>query len=582
MIARSYFISAIFCLLLCSCGKENKLTNALLYKAEQMLMQNPDSTLLLLSQIPEKEVLRDVEQAKYCLLYTAATFRNYETQSDSMISMAVRYYEKHGTKSQKAEAYYYAGCVAEDLNDAPRAQNYYKKALESCNYSGNYSLSGRIASRIAMLYTEQYVYNAAIPYFEKAFDYYSLENDSVRQSVILRNMGRAYTMMHQTDHAIEYYRKALLFAGDNKQSILSELGDIYITKEMYDIAFEYIRRSLEQSAITGEPYHTYLSYGKLFYLTGQKDSANYYLTKSLDSHVPETCIDAYEFLAKIKKDEKNWDEYAYIQEQREILAEQIHEQTYTETVTQMEHLYNYQHAEKALTESEIRNMNKKSVILICIIIIAILSMLLIIGIHYLRKEKAEKLLQKQRYEKWKKEQLRNSWEQIEPNKQYILQLENKLHTIDLENGLAGKLISEDEFEQLSMEKERLYIENRKIEYANKERQQLIRQIRKADIYQKFHAEGGFKATESDWLELQDLINHTFPQFPEQLHSLLPKISDIEFKVCCLVKIEVPTADIANTINRSRQSVTMIRKRLYQKIYGENGSTKDFDEFIAGL
>ncbi len=536
-------------------------------------MQYPDSTLLLLSQIPKQEALKDAERAQYCLLYTAATFRNYETQSDSMISIAVGYYEKHGIASQKAEAYYYAGCVAEDLNDAPRAQNYYKKALESGKDFDDYSLLGRISSRIAMLYTDQYIYNAALPYFEKALDYYSLENDSIRQAVVLRNMGRTYMMIHQTDHAIEYYGKALLFAGENKQSILSELGDIYITKGMYDIAFEYIQRSLEQPAVTGIPYHSYLSYGKLFYLTGQKDSANYYLTKSLDSHTPETCIDVYEFLAKIKKGEKDWEEYAYIQEQREILAEQIREQTYTETVAQMEHLYNYQHAEKALAESEIRNMNKKSIILICIIIIVILSTLLIIGINYLRKEKAEKLLQKQRYDKWKEEQQRNSLNQIKQNKQ---------HTIKIENTLVDKHISEDVFEQLSLEKERIDIETRKIEYANKERQQLIRQIRKSGIYQKFHTEGGFKADKNDWLELQHSINHTFPQFSQQLKSLLPKISDIEFKVCCLVKIEVPTTDIANTINRSRQSVTMIRKRLYQKMYGENGSTKDFDEFINSL
>ena len=116
-------------------------------------MTNPDSTLLLLSQIPENDKLKGEEQAHYCLLYTAAKFRLYESQSDSMISISAGYYEKYGTDAQKMEAYYYMGCVAEELKDAPRAQNFYRKALEAGENLGNHSLSGRIASRIAMLYT---------------------------------------------------------------------------------------------------------------------------------------------------------------------------------------------------------------------------------------------------------------------------------------------------------------------------------------------------------------------------------------------------------------------------------------------
>lgn len=572
MTTRLYIISTLFCLLFCSCN-DNKQRKALLSDAEQLLMHNPDSTLVILSQMPESEKLKGEEQAQYCLLHSAATFRNYEIQSDSMISIAVKYYEIHGTDAQQTEAYYYMGCVVEALKDAPRAQKYYQKALECGKSSENYSLLGRTASRLAMLYTDQYFYKAAIPYFNKAYDYYSSGADTLRQAVVLRNLGRMHVMVHQADSAIDYYEKALSFAGHNQQSILSELGDIYITKGMYDKAFEYIRKSLEYNPTQKEPYHTYLSYGKLFYLTNNKDSAEYYLTRSLDSNVDETRLDAYEYLAKIKKEEKNWDEFVHIQNEREALTEQLQERTATETMVQMEHLYNYQHAEKTLIESEMRNMNKKVVILICIIIIAVLLILLITGMNYLKKEKAEKLSQKQRYEKWKEEQLYYNLTQIEQNKKYILELEKKL---------AGKQNSEDELEHLSLERERIDIENRKIEYINKEKQQLIRQLRKAGIYQKFHSEGGIKASNADWEELIFLINYTFPHFSEQIKSLLPQISDIEFKVCCLVKIEVPATDMANIINRSRQSVTMIRKRLYSKIYGKNGSTKDFDDFIAGL
>jgi len=544
-----------------------------LLDAEQKLMSNPDSTLYILSQMPESDKLKGKEQARYCLLYTAAKFRLYESQSDSMISIAVGYYEKHGTNAQKTEAFYYMGCVVEELNDAPRAQEFYRKALEEGANLIDYSLLGRTASRIAMLYTYQNLYKTALPYYEKALGYYRLCDDKPRQAVVLRNLGRTYVLMHEYDKAVEYYESALPIAENSKSDILSELGDLFITKEEYDKAFEYLHRALEVKSTTMVPYHTYLSYGKLFYFTDRIDSAYHYLEKSLDSNNDETRLDAYEYLSKIKKDERKWEEFALIRELYENLSEQIHERMQTETIAQMEHLYNYQSIEKALSKAEIENIRKKNIIVVCLAVIILLSLLLFMGFNYIKKNRAEKYLQKLRYEKWKEEQLRYSQAQINKNKQYIRELEERL---------ADKQMSVDELERLSIEKERVDIENRKIEYENKERELLTEQLRKSEIFRKFHTDGGIKATESDWKQLISLIDRTFPRFSKQLNSLLPKISDVELKVCCLVKIEVPATDIATIINRSRQSVTMIRKRLYNKIYGENGSTKDFDDFIIDL
>jgi len=424
-----------------------------------------------------------------------------------------------------------------------------------------------------MLYTHQYLYKTALPYYEKALEYYRLCDDTSRQAIVLRNLGRTYSMIQEPDSAVRYYEKALHLAVGNEQEILSELGDLYIIKGEYAKASDYLNRSFEYKSITTEPYHTYLSYGKLFYFINNKDSAVYYLEKCLESNNDETQMDAYEYLAKISKDDKNWNEYSRIQEQYEELSKRINERTHTETIAQMEHLYNYQSIENELSKSEIENIYKKNIIFICLIIIIILFIVLVAGYNYIKKERTEKMLQKQRFEKLKAEQLRYSLGQIEKNKQYIIELEEKL---------SGQQASRDEFERLSLEKERVDIENRRIEYENKERTQLFGQLQKSNIYHKFNNEVGFRATDNDWKELESLINHTFPQFSRQLHLLLPKMTDIEFNVCCLVKINVPATNIAIIISRSRQSVTMIRKRLYNKIYGENGSTKDFDDFIINL
>ena len=57
----------------------------------------PDSSLILLESIPSPEKLSEEDYATWCLLMTQARDKNYvEHTSDSVIGVAVRYFEKQG------------------------------------------------------------------------------------------------------------------------------------------------------------------------------------------------------------------------------------------------------------------------------------------------------------------------------------------------------------------------------------------------------------------------------------------------------------------------------------------------------
>lgn len=56
-------------------------------------------------------------------------------KSDSCIMYLVDYFEKNGTNRERQEAYYYAGSVYRDLQDAPRALKYFRKSAD-CTESG--------------------------------------------------------------------------------------------------------------------------------------------------------------------------------------------------------------------------------------------------------------------------------------------------------------------------------------------------------------------------------------------------------------------------------------------------------------
>ena len=78
-------------------------------KVENLMPQHPDSALMLLEQIENKENLSRKDKAHYYLLLTEAqdkTFVKHET--DSLITIATDYYEETDDLERKAKAWYYS------------------------------------------------------------------------------------------------------------------------------------------------------------------------------------------------------------------------------------------------------------------------------------------------------------------------------------------------------------------------------------------------------------------------------------------------------------------------------------------
>ena len=82
-------------------------------------------------------------------------------------------------------------------------------------------------------------------------------------------------------------------------------------------------------------------------------------------------------------------------------------------------------------------------------------------------------------------------------------------------------------------------------------------------------------------ELYKYVNTQYPQFVQRLSDLV-KLSEIEHKVCVLVKCKMTPKEISILTNRSIESVSSIRRRLYKKIYMKQGKPSDLDNLIYSL
>ena len=60
------------------------------------------------------------------------------------------------------------------------------------------------------------------------------------------------------------------------------------------------------------------------------------------------------------------------------------------------------------------------------------------------------------------------------------------------------------------------------------------------------------------------------------------INEYEYQVCMLIRTGFTPSDICILMNSSKSSIANVRKKLYTKLTGRNGSSKDFDMYINSL
>lgn len=92
---------------------------------------------------------------------------------------------------------------------------------------------------------------------------------------------------------------------------------------------------------------------------------------------------------------------------------------------------------------------------------------------------------------------------------------------------------------------------------------------------------GKSMRDSDWHELAELVDTVYGGFSEKLYSLY-NMSDQDYNVSLLIKVRIQPKDIATLTAHSKESVASTRSRLYQKVFGKKGSTKDWDDFVLSI
>ena len=573
-------------------------------KVENLMPQHPDSALMLLEQIENKENLSRKDKAHYSLLLTEAEDKTYVTHTtDSLISIAADYYEKTDDLERKGKAWYYKGRINQDLGHPLKAQEYYLKALRDEEKIEDHALLGRIHNHIGMLYAYQKVYEKALPFQKKAVENFHLINDSTGQVFALRDLGRTFLMLGLQDSSIICNQKAIaLMRKRIIPSVYTELAGLYIDRQRLEEAHGLLRTSLQNVAKPQAKYPVYLVLGELYKKSGQIDSARFYLQACINSApLPETRAGGLFHLKEIALEKGQWEQAALLSKQYELLKDSIEQGKNAESIRNVQAFYSYNEIEQDLWEARLYASKQKSFYsLLITACLFLLTVALLRFIHYRRERK--NLLQRlkaneeqiQRNEqtlknisdvkdslqneiqiyktkerqlsKEKDEQLKRTNEEI---RQKIMQLEKLSHTKDeLEKNL---LTLRSENSNLKKREQAREEERKKIEESER--------LQNERLYDKFRSPAGWEPTDTDWHKLFISVDKLYPKMVTTLQKST-SLNESERKICYLSKIGVKPGAIEILLGKG--NVSVYRKRLYEKLTKKEGAAKDFDKYISDI
>lgn len=342
-------------LLLSSCSHKSE-TGTLFSHADALMEEHPDSVLRLLNLPPEEiEELSDNECARYALLLARATDKCKQSllPCDSLLNVALEYYDDD--EKEKAVALLYKGRLAVEMEKVKEAISYLQEGLTIIqNFPKELKTKSLFLSSLGNLYFDAGYYDESIEIYEAM---YQCSITDLDKSIALNNISTYYCLIDEKDSTLIFQHKALNYAissGDSLQIAMSKhnLSLEFDGFDELDSALYYAQKALIELPQRENHGNYYFNLGDLLLKTGgNKDSARYYLNKSLEDIPIEGKISCLKSLYNLEKDNGDYKTAnTYLEEQSAI----IDSLCYMEQSTEIQQLIYEYNTKMRVREEQIR------------------------------------------------------------------------------------------------------------------------------------------------------------------------------------------------------------------------------------
>ena len=546
--------------------------------ADSLSEAAPQRAMTLIDSLEGESAMNKSRHMKLLLLKAKVRNKLIMPMSTDSLKDIADYFDKHGDSNERMLAYYILGCVYQRSQDAPMALQYFHEAAakaDTTDSSCDFLTLHRIHVWSAEILKNQRAISDAFHENSLAFKYAMKAKDTLNAIITYEQKANIYKLKGNIDSVISIreklyglyskygYKRETAYSLGPLIDIYAKRGNISKAKHALDV-YEKMSGRFDKYGNIKKGLEVHYAIKGYYYLSiNDYDSARLCFDKCLKttSNYPNDFGYSYEGLTELYKKLHRPDSVAKYSKLTRQMTDSFYTRMSTEHLQQMQAMYNYNRYRQNAEEAEKDALRTKyiSIIIIMAIMAAAIGGALAVRTYIIRKRRA-RVNEIKEYE-------RSISELKKARRELDILTENRQTRME-------SLIKEKEEEIERQQKEKAEYEKNKDIAARMTPfagEPVVRILRR-------HAEKEHVMMSG---EERKMLISLFDSY-EEISRLKAVLSESEYELCLLVKLGFAPSQISLLTGRSRSDITNIRKRLYNRITGKNGTSKDFDRYIKSL
>ena len=458
-----------------------------------------------------------------------------KVESDSLISIATKYYNSNEPK-RAAYAWFYMARCADNRGNAKKQAVDLLKAQEFAQGTNNYKLLGLVYGDKGILYKTQGQTDSSIFYFKLANRSFGKINDYRNAVVNLINISTEFLKTSRYDSALNY---CLLAENTSKKindtllnsTIYRTLGTVYFQQAKYKLALHYYKEvPLTHIAIYDS--NKWYLLANVFVKTGKSDSARYYLNRVKE--LGEMAPGYFKLWQNIFEKEGNLKQALNFATKVTAVSDSLYKRKLDISFAGLEKKYDYQNLQISNQRLTIERKQGRILLLFVLLLLSFLS--IIVLFWWIRVKK----------------------HQLNTHKQLVLQ---------------EKALLEKEKEKLEKEKENTALLHKQLK-MHEILLLNLEQYRKNSVKRPESITSGNTSIQNPTFqkELIACMDLQYHDISIRLITKFPELTERDILICCLLLGNFDTGMISTLLDVKNESMNKQRHRLRTKLglqYSDN-------------
>lgn len=552
---------------------------------------DPATALAMLDSLEiEMRAESEYTRNKYDLLRIRLNDKADKTAtSDIVIKSLLGYFEREGTVQDKQEVCYYAGSVYRDLQDTPRALEYFFRSIEYAEDAEDCDsvMLQNTYSNLNYLYYGVQNYQEAVATGRKELEVCrALGRDKV---VPLLHLGGALMATDSTRQAKAYLDEALQ-AIESSNKIAHQQGNLYNLLCHYVELGERQKAECCRKLIDGDPVRDFAAFpcialAMYYQMTGRTDSASVFLNRVIDDGTDiNNMYDAAKMLYQMYDVQGNQPKALHYARMYMQLSDSLDFGKRQQLAATVGNEYQYHLDQKK--EQQLRDAKehyKLAVAVVCAVALLLLCLGLAVYVRR-RNRHLEQITALSQELQGKADDEQRLRQEIDLRERKLSEAKYQLEKQDDELGKVKAQLDKVSTELTGYDIELREKEQRLTEKMQ-QNQTFLNLLHQSELEGKAEdvieairqsSEGKKNMQPADWKQLYRAVDELYPTFQDQLLKELGTFTEQQMQVCYLMRIGLSKPQIQNMTNLSRVTVWRWVKKYNWVVDSESVDTSKRD------